>query len=263
MPRLSANLGFLWADRPLLDRIEAASRAGFEAVELHWPYDIPAASVRDACERSGVTLLGINSPPGDTANGAFGLGTLPGREADFQATVDQAIAYAREAGGQSVHVIAGLVTPDNQATARDTFAANLKTASEKADQAGVMLLLEALNPVDRPDYLYASVSQAAEVIDAVGAPNIKLMFDAYHVGMVGEDVLAEFERHLPMIGHVQIASVPDRAEPDGGDVPLGPFLERLDERGYAGWVGCEYKPRAGTDAGLGWTTALGVPLPGR
>ena len=136
MPRLSANLGFLWPDRPLLDRIEAAGRAGFEAVELHWPYETPPEAVRETCQRSGVRLLGINSPPGDPENGEFGLGALPGREDDFQATVDQAIAYALSAGANSIHVIAGIVPPEERDSARHIFVANLKTASKKADEAG-------------------------------------------------------------------------------------------------------------------------------
>ncbi|HKY91531.1 MAG TPA: TIM barrel protein [Nevskiaceae bacterium] len=256
MPRFSANLGFLWPDRPLLDRIEAAADAGFRAIELHFPYDTPAADVRGACERRNLTLLGINTAPGDRARGEFGLGALAGREADFQAAVDQSIAWCVESGAQAIHCLAGNVAPDDRAEARVVLERNLREAAAKAARHGLVLLLEPLNPHDNPGYFYSHVAEVAAILEHLRLDAVRLQFDCYHVGRVGDDVLAELHRHRLLIGNVQVAAVPTRAEPDQGTLAYGPIFEALDGLGYDGWVGCEYKPRAGTDEGLGWMRAL-------
>lgn len=257
MPRFSANLGFLWPDRPLLDRIDAAAAAGFRAVELHWPYDVPAAAVRARCEAHGLALLGVNTSRG--REGEFGLGALPGREAEFQAAVDEAVAWCAEAGGSAVHCMAGVTGDADPEAARATFVANLSEASRKAEPHGLTLLLEPINPVDAPGYFYSTVDEGAAVIEAVGLGNLRLMFDCYHVGMVGQDVVATLRRYLPLVGHIQFASVPGRAEPDAGDLDYGSVFRAVDALGYAGWVGAEYRPRGATDAGLGWMTAGEAP----
>lgn len=258
MPRFSANLGFLWPDRPLLERVASAAHAGFRAIELHWPYDVLAAEMKAACERHGLTLLGLNTPVGDAARGEFGFGALPGREAEFQAAVDQAIAYCRTSGARAIHAMAGVVPAGLHNRARATFLRNLESAAAKAD--GLTLLLEAINPRDKPGYFYSKVGEAAALIEELGVPNVKLMFDAYHVGVAEGDILTKLERHLPIIGHVQIAAVPSRTEPDEGEIAYRAIFEALDALGYAGWVGCEYRPRGDTHAGLVWTRALGVTL---
>lgn len=250
MPRFSANLGFLWPDRPLLARIDAAASAGFRAVELHWPYDVPAAAVRARCSAHGLQLLGVNTSRG--REGEFGLGALPGREAEFQAAVDQSVAFCVEAGGTAIHCMAGKTGSVEPAAARQTFVANLREASDKAEAHGLTLLLEPINPVDAPGYFYSTVDEGTEIIDAVGRANVRLMFDCYHVGMVGEDVAAALRRVLPFVGHVQFASVPERAEPDGGTLDYRAVFRAVDATGYDGWVGAEYKPRGDTDAGLEW-----------
>lgn len=260
MLRFSANLGFLWPDRPLLERIDAAAAAGFRAIELHWPYDVPAERVRDACHARGVVLLGINTVRGDVAAGENGLGALAGREDAFQASVDQALAFCEAAGGTAVHCMAGVVPPADRAAARHVLVRNLKTASAKAARTGLTLLLEPLNPFDAPNYFYATADEGAAIIAETGCDNIRLMFDCYHVGRVGEDVIATLERLLPIIGHVQIAAVPSRAEPDQGDLDYGTVFAALERLPYAGWTGCEYKPAGLTDAGLTWTQALDVAL---
>jgi hydroxypyruvate isomerase len=256
MPKLSANLGFLWADRPLLDRIAAAASAGFRAVELHWPYDVPAGLVKQACGKHGVELLGINTPVGDTANGDFGLGALPSRQADFAKSFHQAADYARLSGASSVHVMAGVVEPAAKPEATEIFARNLAFAAGAAPD--LTLLLEPINQRDKPGYFYSTIAEAATLIDRVGAPNIRIMFDVYHVGVSEGDILKRLERYLPMIGHVQIAAVPSRAEPDEGEIAYGAIFAALDRLDYAGWVGCEYRPRAGTDEGLRWLKTLQV-----
>lgn len=260
MPRFSANLGFLWPGLPLLEQIDAAAQAGFRAIELHCPYATPAEAVRDACARHGLTLLGINTWPGDMSKGEMGLGALGGRERDFQAAIDQSIAWCRASGAVSIHAVAGVVAPQDRAVATAVLTANLKEAADKAQSVGLTLLLEALNPRDRPNYIYSTLGEVADVIAAVERPNVKMMFDAYHVGVAEGDILTKLDRHFPLVGHVQIAAVPSRAEPDEGEIAYPAIFAELDRLGYRGWIGCEYTPRATTEAGMGWVEALGVHL---
>lgn len=260
MPRFSANLGFLWPDRPLLERIDAAAKAGFKAVELHFPYDVPAEDVREACARNGVRLLGINTALGEGATGHRGLGAVPGREADFAALADQALTYCHTAGGTAVHMMAGLVPEADHATAAEVFVGNLLKFAPQAADHNLNILLEPLNPRDMPGYFYSRAEQAVEIIDRVGAPNVKLMFDVYHVGVTQGDVITRLRALKDRIGHVQVAAVPSRAEPDEGEIAYPAIFRELDAIGYEGWVGAEYLPRAGTDEGLGWVKTLGVTL---
>lgn len=263
MPHFSANLGFLWAELPLLARIERAAAAGFSAVELHWPYDTPAPAVRDACTAHDVTLLGLNTAVGDAAGGDFGLGAVPGREAEFQAAMDQALAYCDASGATAVHAMAGNVAPPARETARGVFTDNLRAALAKAEQAGVTLLLEPINRRDKPDYFYATLAEAAALIEQIGSDRLRLMFDVYHVGVQEGDVLTRLARYADIIGHVQIAAVPSRAEPDEGEIAYGAIFEALDAAGYDGWIGCEYKPRGAVEDGLVWHERLcGAPLGG-
>jgi hydroxypyruvate isomerase len=252
MTRFSANLGFLWQELPLLARIEAAAKAGFKAVELHWPYETQAGELRAACRASGVDLLAINSPLGDTAKGEFGLGALPGREKEFEASVVKAVDYCAAAGGTAVHVMAGLIDPVAVPAATDTFARNLAFAADLAAAKGLGLLMEPLNRRDKPGYFYSTLAPAADLIARVGKPNVRLMFDVYHVGVSEGDITRKLERYFPIVGHVQIAAVPSRAEPDEGEVDYRDIVRTLGLLGYAGWIGAEYKPRTTTDAGLGW-----------
>lgn len=251
MLRFSANLGFLWPELPLLDRIDAAARAGFRAIELHWPYDIPARTLRARAAQHGLAILGLNTPTGSKP-GDFGLGAVPGREAEFRGGFGQAIAYATDAGIGAIHVMAGVPPEGQAALARQTFLDNLRAILPAAEKAGVTLLLEPINRKDRPGYFYDRIEDAAGIIAALGSPQVKVMFDCYHVGITEGDVIARLTRHLPIIGHVQIAAVPSRAEPDEGTLDYAQVFDALDHIGYAGWIGAEYKPRAGTDAGLGW-----------
>jgi hydroxypyruvate isomerase len=258
MTTLSANLGFLWADLPLLARIDAAAKAGFPAIELHWPYDVPAREVRAACMGHGLRLMGLNTPVGDAAKGEFGLGALPRREADFAAAMRQSIDYAVEAGAGAIHVMAGVTAGLDAASCRETFIANLARFAPEAASHGLTLLLEAINRRDKPGYFYSRQDEAAEIIEAVGAPNIRLMFDVYHCGVAEGDITKKLERLLPLIGHVQIAAVPSRAEPDEGEVDFRHIFATLARLGWEQPIGCEYKPRAGTDAGLVWREMLGA-----
>ncbi|HEY6632790.1 MAG TPA: TIM barrel protein [Rhizobiaceae bacterium] len=258
MPKFSANLGFLWPDRPLPERIDAAARAGFKAIELHWPYATPAGEISGRCATHGLVLLGINTPVGDAEKGDFGLGAQAGREAEFRATFEQSADYARAAGASSVHVMAGVVAPGHKARAKQVFIENLAFAAKAAPD--LTLLLEPINQRDKPGYFYSTIGEAADIIREIGAPNLKIMFDVYHVGVSEGDVTRRLERHLADIGHVQIAAVPSRAEPDEGEIAYGSIFATLDRIGWAGWTGCEYKPRGDTDEGLAWTGKLGVTL---
>jgi hydroxypyruvate isomerase len=261
MIRLSANLGFMWSQLPLLERIGAAARAGFKAVELHFPYDHAAADVRAACAANGVKLLGINTPVG-TGPERGGLQALPGREAEAAANIDRAFDFAAAAGGTAVHVMAGLVEPGQTERARETFLKALRHADRRADETGLTVLLEPLNPRDMPNYLYSRIEDALAIIADVGSPRIKLMFDVYHVGVAQGDVLTRLRANLANIGHVQVAAVPSRAEVDEGEIDYRVIFAELDRLGYAGWVGCEYRPRTTPEEGLAWISTFGLGFKG-
>jgi 2-dehydrotetronate isomerase len=256
--RFAANIGLLWPDRPLLERMQAAARAGFRAVEMHFPYEVPAREVAEMARREGLTLLGINTSAG--RSGERGLGALPGRESDFQAAVDQAIGYCLASGATAIHAMAGNVPAQDYGRARTVFLQNLRAAAEKAAEHALTLLLEPLNPRDNPGYFYSTLAQAVSLIEELSLANVRLQFDVYHVGSGEGDILVKLQKYLPVIGNVQIAAVPSRAEPDEGEISYRAVFARLEELGYGGWVGCEYRPRAGTDDGLRWLSGLGVAL---
>ena len=258
MPRFDAHLGFLWQDRPIEQRIAAAARAGFGAVETNFPYRTPAQTMRDLCAENGLTMLGINTAPGDTGKGERGLGALAGRQDDFQAAVDQAVAYCVASGASAVHAMAG-IAPYGEA-GLEVLTENVRRAADKAADHGLTVLLEGINQRNVPGYFYSTCEQVAEAIGRVERDNVRMMFDVYHVAIAQGDVLTRLERFLPLIGHIQIAAVPSRHEPDEGEINYRTVFAALDELGYDGWVGCEYRPRGDTDAGLKRLDRLGVKL---
>ena len=249
--RFSANLGFLWAELPLPDAIRAAKAAGFDAVECHWPYDVPAAEVRAALGETGLPMLGINTVRGDVASGENGLSALPGREAEAREAIDQAVDYAAAIGSRNIHVMAGFASGDE---AHRTFCANLAYACGKAAPHGIGIVIEPLNPYDAPGYFLNSTGQAAEIIEGQGLPNLKLMFDCYHVQLIEGDISHRLERLLPLIGHIQFASVPERAAPDRGELHYPYVFKRIAELGWTAPLGAEYKPGGATEPTLGWLT---------
>ncbi|WP_378942004.1 hydroxypyruvate isomerase family protein [Mesorhizobium sp. ANAO-SY3R2] len=248
----SANLGFLWTELVLPDAVRAAAKAGFEAVELHWPYAVEPSLLGHALAESGLPVLGLNTSRGNVDAGDFGLSALPGREKEARAAIDQAIAYATAIGATAVHVMAGKT---DGLAARDTFTANLRYAADQARTAGITILLEPLNHHDVPGYFLVDNATAAAIIEATGRDNIRIMFDCYHVGRSGKSILEEFDTYRQFIGHIQFAAVPDRGEPDTGEVDYASVLPKMAEAGYAGYFGAEYKPRRSTDEGLGWLAA--------
>ncbi|MEO0745123.1 MAG: TIM barrel protein [Pseudomonadota bacterium] len=251
--RFSANLGFLWADRTLPDAVRAAHAAGFDAVECHWPYDTPAAEVRAALDDTGLKMLGLNTSRGDVAAGDNGLSAIPGRTAEARAAIDAALAYARAIGTQNVHVMAGFADGPQ---AHATFVDNLHYACEAAAADAVTILIEPLNAFDAPGYALRDTAHAAQVIADVGADNLKLMFDCYHVGRTEGDVITRLHALFPLIGHIQFAAVPDRGAPDHGEVDYASVFAEITALGWDAPLGAEYKPGTDTDATLGWLAKL-------
>ncbi|MCB1332882.1 MAG: TIM barrel protein [Roseivivax sp.] len=249
MPRFSANLGFLWTDRPLPEAIEAAAQAGFDAVECHWPYDTPAAEVGAALRRTGLPMLGLNTRRGNVAGGENGLSALPGREAEARAAIDEALAYGAEIGAGAVHVMAGFAAGQ---AAHDCFAANLAYAADRAAGQGMTVLIEPLNRHDAPGYFLTTTDQARAIIAEVGAPNLRLMFDCYHVGRTEGDLITRVADLRPIIGHIQFASVPDRGAPDHGEIAYDAVFAAIDAMGWDRPLGAEYKPGGPTGPTLGW-----------
>ena len=256
MLRFAVNLGFMFADRPLLERFGAAAAAGFDAVEAHLPYDVAPSAVKAEIERHGLTMLGINTAPG--RKGEFGLGALPGREADFEAVFRQSLDYITAIGGCAIHCTPGVVPPDQRPAADKTFAANLARAADAAAAKNITLLIEPINTRDRPDYFLHRAEHAADIIGKLGKPNVKLQYDFYHNQIMGGDVLKRFEKFLPVIGHVQFAAVPSRREPDEGELNYPEIFRFIDASDYRGFVAAEYFPRDSTEGGLGWAAPYGI-----
>ncbi|MEM7341876.1 MAG: TIM barrel protein [Actinomycetota bacterium] len=249
MPQFSANLGFLWTDRPLPAAIEAAAGAGFDAVECHWPYDVDAGEVRAALAATGLSMLGINTRRGDAAAGDNGLAALPGRDDEAWAAIAEAIGYAAAIGADSVHVMAGRAQGP---LAHRTFVDNLAYAAQLAVPHGITILIEPLNRHDAPGYHLRTTDQARMVIQEVAAPNLKLMFDCYHVARTEGDVITRLGALLPVIGHIQFAGVPHRGAPDQGEIDYGAVFAAIDDLGWARPIGAEYRPDGDTNASLGW-----------
>jgi 2-dehydrotetronate isomerase len=261
MPRFAANLGYLFTERALPERIAPAAACGFKAVELQFPYDVPASTMRAAIEANKLTILGLNTPPGER-EGEFGLAAVPGRDRDFNVLFGKALDYAVAIGASAVHCLAGKVAPDQRPAAERAFIDNLKRAADLAGVKGITLLIEPINARDRPNYFLNRVEHAADIVGKVGKPNLRIQFDFYHVQIVGGDLLHRLKTHLPLVGHLQCAAVPSRHEPDEGEVNYPAVFAAVDALGYQGWIGAEYRPRGRTEDGLGWARQYGL-VPGR
>jgi hydroxypyruvate isomerase len=251
--QFSANLGFLWSELPLPDAIRAAKAAGFDAVECHWPYAFDPADITAALTETGLRMLGLNTDRGNVDAGENGLAALPDRITEARAAIDQAVTYAEAIGTPNVHVMAGFTS---DAKARDTFIGNLKYACDKASAANITILIEPLNHYDAPGYFLQTTDQALGIISDVALPNLKLMFDCYHVQLMEGDVGNRLERLKESIGHVQFASVPDRGAPDKGELNYAHVFSVIDKLGYSMPLGAEYKPQGATEPTLQWLNAL-------
>ncbi|MGR6973875.1 2-oxo-tetronate isomerase [Streptomyces cynarae] len=258
MPRFAANLSMMYTEHDFLDRFAAASADGFEAVEYLFPYAYDATELRRRLDDHGLRQVLFNAPPGAWESGERGMAALPGREAELRSGIDRALEYAAELGSPRVHVMAGLVRPDatpvERARHRDTYLANLARAAERAAAAGVDILIEPINGRDMPGYFLTTQAEAHAVVRDVGASNLKVQLDLYHCQIVEGDLTTTLRRDLPTgrVGHLQIAGVPDRHEPDLGELNIRHLFDVIDELGFDGWIGCEYNPRAGTSEGLRW-----------
>ena len=262
MPRLAANLSYLFTERPFLDRFGAAAACGFRAVEHQFPYpEAPESAIRDRLREHGLHAVLFNLPLGE--EGERGLGGLPGREAEFREGLELALRYCRATDCPRLHAMWGVPGEEtSREESRATFVANLREAAPRAAEAGVTLLVEPLNPRDNPGYPLNRQADAHALAAEVGAPNVKVQFDLYHCQIVEGGVAEKLRAYLGVaesnVGHIQIAAPPDRFEPDAGELNYAWLLPLIDELGYEGWVGCEYRPAAGTEAGLGWARPWGI-----
>jgi len=254
MPRFAANLSFLYTEWPFLERFAAAAEDGFEAVEFLFPYDFDAQVLASALRECGLEPALFNLPAGNWAEGERGLAALPGREGEFEAGLELALEYALSLGCRRLHAMAGIADAADE-FAQATYLANLKRAARRLAPHGIELMIEPINQRDMPGYFLRTQAQAVAVIETVAEPNLRLQMDFYHCQISEGDLLAKLAGNFDCLGHVQIAGVPLRHEPDQGEVNFAAIFPALDALGYAGWIGCEYRPKAGTREGLGWLRA--------
>jgi 2-dehydrotetronate isomerase len=259
MPKLAANLSWLYQDIPFLQRFGAAAAHGFKAVEILFPYEAPAADVAAELKKHNLTQALFNLPPGDWAKGERGLAALPGREDEFAAALDKALDYAKALECRTLHVMSGMIASGADVKAMHrTLVSNLKKACDRTAKLDLTVVLEPINHRDIPGYFTNTTDQVKAIIEEVGAPHLKLQLDLYHLQVTEGDLQKRMERLFPLTAHVQIAGNPDRNEPDLGEANHLYLLDVLDRLGYDGYVGLEYRPRTTTAAGLGWAAKYGI-----
>ncbi|HKS90155.1 MAG TPA: 2-oxo-tetronate isomerase [Stellaceae bacterium] len=259
MPNFAANLSMMFQELEFLDRFDAAARAGFRGVEFLFPYDHPAEAIVERLERNRLALTLFNTVPGDWAGGERGLAALPGREQEFRDGVDQAIVYARATKCPLIHTMAGLWPEDrDRAEGERVYIDNLRWAADRAAAAGLTCVIEPINTRDIPCYFLNYTGHAIGIIDRVGRANLKLQLDLYHVQIMEGDLATRIRALAGRYPHVQIAGNPGRHEPDVGEIHYPYLFDLLDEVGYRGWIGCEYRPKGETLAGLGWARRYGI-----
>jgi 2-dehydrotetronate isomerase len=251
--KLAANIGLLFPELPPLERIAAARAAGFDGVELLFPYDLEANAVRRAAEAAGMPVVQLNSPAGDRAAGEVGFAALPGREPQFRESIEVAFAFLKGCGSSQLHVVAGVPALSMDAKlVRSTYVRNLQWVADEAAAFGARIMIEPLNNRDMPGYALSTLAQAAEVLGEVNRPNVGLQFDLYHSQIMGGDLTHRLRQFAPLIRHVQIAGAPTRNEPDRGEVNLRQVMRVLAETGYDGWISAEYRPSGATRDSLEW-----------
>ena len=255
MPKFSANLTFLFNELPFMERFAAAAQAGFKAVEYMAPYPYPAADLKAALKANGLVQALFNLPAGDSDSGERGMACVPGREAEFKQGVAQAIGYAHALDCKTVNCLAGkLPLGVSREAATATMVSNLQYAAAELKREGIMLVTEPINSFDIPGYFVNRTSEALAILDAVGSDNLFIQYDVYHAQRMEGELGATLTNYLSRIGHIQIADNPGRHEPGTGEIHYAWLLKHIDALGYDGWVGCEYKPKTTTVAGLGWMT---------
>ncbi len=252
MPRFAANLSFLFTELDFLDRFEAAADAGFKGVEFMFPYAYDAGEIRARLDANGLEAVLFNLPPGHWDKGERGFAALPGREDEFASAVDLALRYAEALGCTRLHAMAGLST---HGARRETYVANLMLAAQWA-AGSADILIEPINTRDIPGYFLNLTREARDIIAEAGEPNLGLQLDLYHRHVMEGDVAGAIAEYAPLVRHYQCASPPDRGEPDRGEIDYSQVFKLIDGTGYTGWIGCEYKPRAGTREGLTWLKSM-------
>lgn len=253
MPKFSANLSFLYQDLPFLDRFAAAAKDGFRALEYLGPYAEPKEKVADALKASGLRQALFNVPSGDWAGGERGIACLPDRVQEFRDGVALALDYAKALDCRRLNVISGLVPEGADLDILEsTLVENLKHAARRCADEGIRLLIEPINLRDIPGFFLSTTRHAERILEKVGSDNLYIQYDFYHMQIMQGDLIPTFMRLKDRIAHVQIADNPGRNEPGTGEINYGFILAELDRLGYDGWIGCEYKPKAGTSEGLGW-----------
>jgi len=253
MPRFAANLSMLFTEAPLLERFDRAARAGFHSVEIQFPYEAPAAAIRDKLVANRLQMVLHNLPAGDWAKGDRGLGCNPQRVEEFRAGVAKAVEYATTLRVPQLNCLAGIPPAGtDDATARRTLVDNLRFAAKELKAAGLKLLVEPINNYDVPGFWLNSTPKAISVLDEVGADNAYVQYDIYHAQRYEGELAATMQKFLPRIAHIQIADNPGRNEPGTGEINFPFLFAHLRRIGYSGYIGAEYKPAAGTEAGLGW-----------
>lgn len=259
MPKFAANLTMLFNEVPFLERFQAAAAAGFKGVEFLFPYAHSPAQVADRVAAAGVEVVLFNLGPGDWEAGDRGVAAIPGREHEFEVYLDRALEYARALGCRRLHAMSGIPPEDaDPAACRASLVANVRLAAERLAGDGITLLLEPINRRDIPGYFLNRQRQAIDILNEAGAVNAALQMDLYHCQIVEGDLATHIRENFERIGHFQVAGVPERFEPDTGEVNYPYLFNLIDSLGYDGWIGCEYRPRNGTQAGLGWAGAYGV-----
>lgn len=262
MPQFSANLRYMFQELPLYERFDAAGGAGFRAVEYPFPYSEKPADIKRALDANDLQMTLISMPPGDWKAGEHGLAGIPGREKDFQTSVEDAIYYATSFNCRNVHIMSGVLpfgVP--RESALSVLAENLSFAAEAFENAGIRALIKPLNEKDMPGYLISRNLQARAIMAVVNSSNLQMLYNFYHSAMAGEDIEESIRSNLDVICHMQVAGVPGRAEPDTGHINYNPIFELLDTVGYSGWVGCEYTPSQRTLDGLKWASLYGIGSP--
>lgn len=253
MPRFSANISTMFREYAPLDRCRAAREAGFGCIEMQFPYDLDPDAFADAVRENGLAVSVINLPAGDFASGGEGTAAVPDRQDEFRAGVALGLRYARLLRAGAVNVLAGSPSPERGREAcLDVLCANLRHAAAAFAGIGVPVVVEAINDVDRPDFLLPRAADVIAAIDRAGHANLALQFDLYHVGMMGEPVVETFKACRARIGHIQFADVPGRHEPGTGGLDFATAFSAIDAGGYRGWVAAEYTPSGRTEDGLGW-----------
>jgi hydroxypyruvate isomerase len=252
MPKFAANLTMLFTERPFLDRFGAAKAVGFQGVEYLFPYDFDKQLLVDRLKQHGLMQVLHNLPAGNWSAGERGIACLPDRSREFRDGVDRAIEYATALGCKQVNCLSGIAPHASSDRVRATFIENLHYAAEKLKTAGILLVIEPVNTLDIPGFYLNRTQQALDIIAEAGSGNIKLQYDIYHMQIMEGDLARTIERHLGQIAHVQLADNPGRNEPGTGEINYGFLFEHIDRLGYDGWIGCEYKPKTTTEAGLGW-----------